>query len=340
MKGFYQLDQYEQEKRLQSLGSKALAFWGLEEADLSLIKYRENAVYEVRLKDGRKYALRIHRPGYQTDKALNSELLWLGALAESNILVPEVIPSLTGELSIVVQIEEVPEARQVDLFAWVEGKQIGSIEAGLGQNMAEIDCMFTFLGELAAKLHNQSSRWPLPEGFERHAWDQAGLVGEQPFWGRFWELALLTQEQKTLLIEVREKLEKDLSHLDKKQNNYGLIHADFVPENLINDAGKVRLIDFDDAGFGWHMFELATALYFIREEEIYPVAKAALFAGYRKYRNLSEAEESKLDLFLTARAMTYLGWIRTRQETSTARDMAPKLIRLACNQALRYLNKG
>ena len=27
---------------------------------------------------------------------------------------------------------------------------------------------------------------------------------------------------------------------------------------------RIKLIDFDDAGFGWHLFELATALYFIR----------------------------------------------------------------------------
>lgn len=340
MQDFYQLDQDEQEKRMQMLAKHSLGFWGLEAADLRLIKYRENAVYEVNTTDNQRYALRIHRPGYHTNKALESELLWLEALAQSEILVPQVIPSLKGELSLVVKIASVPEARQVDLFAWVEGEQIGSVENGLGEDVEQIKFLFNHLGELAAKLHNQSSQWEIPDGFERHDWDLEGLLGEQPFWGRFWELSLLNQAQKSLLIRLREVLYHDLAKENKTAQNYGLIHADFVPENVLNDQGKMRLIDFDDAGFGWHMFELATALYFIREEAIYPVAKAALLKGYRQYRTLTEQDEAKLELFITARAMTYLGWIRTRQETSTAREMAPELIRLACLQARRYLNQG
>ena len=65
-----------------------------------------------------------------------------------------------------------------------------------------------------------------------------------------------------------------------------MIHADFVAENLMVDGDSVRLIDFDDAGFGWHLFELATALYFEMEEEHYPDAYRALIEGYREYRTL------------------------------------------------------
>ena len=39
-----------------------------------------------------------------------------------------------------------------------------------------------------------------------------------------------------------------------------MIHADLVPENVLVDGDSIRLIDFDDAGFGWHHFEIATAL--------------------------------------------------------------------------------
>lgn len=339
MQDFYQLDELKQAQRLQSLADHALVFWGLEEADLRLIKYRENAVFEVKPQDKRRYALRIHRPGYHSDRALKSELLWLEALAQSDILVPKLIKNLADESFKLVKVDAIPEARQVDILAWVEGEQIGSIEAGLGEDIEQINCLFTCLGEMAAKLHNQSSQWRLPERFERHAWDLEGLLGEQPFWGRYWELSLLSPAQKDLLITLREVLYNDLSNVAKTPQNYSLIHADFVPENVLNDKGEMRLIDFDDAGFGWHMFELATALYFIREDNIYPHAKTALLAGYRQYRSLSEQDEAQLELFITVRAMTYLGWIRSRQETQTAREMAPELIRLACLQAQRYLKQ-
>ncbi len=71
-------------------------------------------------------------------------------------------------------------------------------------------------------------------------------------------------------------------------DRYGLIHADLVPENLLVDGDRVRVIDFDDAGFGWHLFELATSLYFISGDEGYPTARAALIRGYRSERALPD----------------------------------------------------
>jgi Ser/Thr protein kinase RdoA (MazF antagonist) len=165
-------------------------------------------------------------------------------------------------------------------------------------------------------------------------------VGEAPFWGRFWELELLDESQKRLMEQVRDRIDTELSAYDRSSQRYGLIHADFVLENLMTENGKLRLIDFDDAGFGWHLFELATALYFIQEEPCYPVARQALIDGYRQARELSDEDLARMELFLAARGCTYLGWIRSRQETDTARELAPDLIRRACLQAERLLSAG
>ena len=263
----------------------------------------------------------------------------MDALNASGVRVPKVIPTCDGRLLIREQIEAVPEPRQVDLFAWIEGLPLGSVEQGLGTDNARIADIYHAIGQTAARLHNQSSDWQQPDGFERHAWDYEGLVGEHPFWGRFWELELLSAEQQALLIAARDKVRSGLKALDKSPQRYSLIHADFVPENLMAEGDIVRLIDFDDAGFGWHMFELATALYFIQEEESYPIAKQALIDGYRSERALPDTELAHLELFLAARSFTYLGWIRSRQETETAQQLAPELIRLACKQAERFLTR-
>ncbi len=42
------------------------------------------------------------------------------------------------------------------------------------------------------------------------------------------------------------------------------------------DGGSLRLIDFDDAGFGWHLFGLVTALFFLCDEDYFDSAEAAL----------------------------------------------------------------
>ncbi len=70
-----------QTSRLGGLASEALRHWAFPYRELSLIKYRENAVFKVVTEDGEPFALRLHRPGYHDDAALRSELQWLEALA-------------------------------------------------------------------------------------------------------------------------------------------------------------------------------------------------------------------------------------------------------------------
>ncbi|EXJ12576.1 phosphotransferase enzyme family protein [Nitrincola nitratireducens] len=338
MNSFENLAPEQQHEYLLALAHKSLDNWALSGSKLSLVKYRENAVYKVTTDGGQAYALRIHRQGYHSEASLRSELEWISALLESGMAVPRVLPTVDGHLFVSETTDKIIEPRTIDLFEWVNGVPLGSMEEGVGDDIERIAEIYTSLGRTAAELHNQSSNWTLPEGFERHAWDHDGLVGDSPFWGRFWELELLNDSQRQLLERVRDRLSTELSKHDRSPERYGLIHADFVPENLMAENNRLHLIDFDDAGFGWHMFELATALYFIQEEACYPVVKQALIDGYRQKRVLSDEDLSHMELFLTARGCTYLGWIRSRQETDTARELAPELIRRACEQAERYLS--
>jgi len=336
MTEFYNLSIPEQEERLLKLAYAALDSWNVK-GGLSLIKQRENAVYKLETESGERFALRIHRANYHSDAALDAELTWIKALEQSGIGVPAAIPTATGEFFAKISIPEVPEIRQVDLLAWVEGEQIGSIEDGLPDDPATIRLIYQTIGQVAAKVHNQSSQWVLPEGFERHAWDEEGLVGDNPFWGPFWELGVLTKEQLGLIQSARAKVQTGLQAFGKAADDYSLIHADFVPENVMVDGDKVQIIDFDDAGFGWHMFEIATALYFIQEDKNYVIARDALVEGYRQLRPLADEKLAQLPLFMTARGFTYLGWVHTRQGTETAVELTPWLVELSCKVCDTYL---
>jgi Ser/Thr protein kinase RdoA (MazF antagonist) len=337
MAGFYELTPAEQGERAARLARAALAAWGLEARELELLKYRENAVFRVATSDGRQYALRVHRAGYHNDAELRSELEWMRALSADGFDVPALVPTSRGALFDVITHPDVPEPRQVDLFDWVSGRQLGSVEGGVEGDVESLTRTFRTVGTLAARLHNQASRWRLPPGFTRHAWDDEGLVGERPFWGRFWELAALSDSERDVLVRARARVRRDLQGLERSPRNYGLIHADFAPENLLVDGSHVRLLDFDDAGFGWHLFEIATSLYFHIGQPYFDAIERATLAGYRSERELTAADEGLLPLFYAARGFTYLGWVHTRQETETARELTPMLIELACGVARGYL---
>lgn len=335
---FYDLSPAEQTERLAALGAAALAHWPFGPCTLRPIKVRENAVFEARTTDGTRYALRIHRPNYHSDAELNSELEWMRALQASGFDVPEIVPASSGALFRSQAHPSVPEARQVDVFAWIEGRQLGGVEGALEGDHGALAHTFETVGQLAARLHNQACAWTPPTGFTRHAWDDAGLVGERPFWGRFWELAQLSPAERALLLRTRDRLRVELAALPRTSATYGLIHADFAPENLLVDGDRVRLLDFDDAGWGWHGFELATTLYFHYGQPYYEAIRDATVAGYRRERSLPDAELARLPMFLAARSTTYLGWVHTRSETETARELTPMLVELACTVAGHWLD--
>ena len=335
MTDFYTLTPGEQASRMEAAGYEALEHWGLSDAKLDLIKYRENAVFKVQNEHFRG-ALRLHRHGYHSDAELRSELQWAQALADAGIRVPELVPTRSDELFVKHAGEGLPGDIQVDMFHWIDGDQLGSVEEGVS-NAAEVDKTFTALGELAARVHNQAAAWTPPEGFTRHAWDAAGLAGDNPFWGRFWEIEAATPVQAGTLARCRKRLFEDLDKLPRTADNYSMIHADFAAENVMVDGGDVRLIDFDDAGFGWHLFELATALFFIQGEPYFEQARTSLIDGYRKHRALPDSELELLPLFFLARGTTYVGWVHSRAETETAQELTPMLLDLVCDLAESYL---
>lgn len=336
MSGFMQMNAEDQIRRMEAVARESLRHWNLAGAGLRLLKYRENAVYRVTSGQG-KFALRVHRPGYHADSALLSELKWINALATAGIEVPRIVPTHSGDLFALSRTSAMPTAVQVDLFEWIEGRQLGSVESGLGNDRESIRNVYRTIGELAATLHNHSATWKPPAGFDRHAWDEHGLTGEQPFWGRFWELDALTRDQRRLLTMARDRVFRDLAALPKSSDAYSMIHADFAPENLLVDGEHIRLIDFDDSGFGWYLFELVTSLYFIMNEPYFDECKEALISGYRMHRSLDDKQLELLPLFFLARSFTYVGWVHTRPGTETAEALTPMLVEMSCELSESYL---
>jgi Ser/Thr protein kinase RdoA (MazF antagonist) len=334
---FYSLTPEERGKCMQLLAEEALKHWDLEGTEMTLIMMRENAIFRVENPGGERYALRVHRYNYHSDESLHSELQWVRALSESGINLPSTIPTVNGDLFCRVQSPFVPEPRQVDLCDWIDGRSMADVLAEKSDPKVIIEAMKS-IGQLAARIHNHATSWQLPEGFVRHAWDAEGIAGDQPFWGRFWELPDLTLSQRALIIKARDKLYADLLDYGARRETYSLIHADLLPENILIENGIIRIIDFDDAGFGWHQFELATVLMSYYGGNYFDKLKDALISGYRCERKLPDDALLILPSFFLARALTWLGWSLTRYETETAQRTRPHVIVLACGLAEDYLS--
>ena len=337
---FYDLTPDEQADRAAQLAAAALVNWDISDAEIDLLKYRENAVYSIMDNaTGHRYAMRVHRAGYHSDAALLSELQWMMALGDAGIPAPPVVPTARGELFVTVGHDAVPEPRQVDMIAWVNGEQIGNIENDQDADDESVRANYYKAGQLAARLHNHAQNWDFPTGFTRRNWDVDGLMGDESHFGCFWKLGLLSEEQRAQLLKARDVAGAQLDAFGKTPDRFGLTHADFLPENLLADGDVIHLIDFDDCGFGWHLMDIVTSLFFLVGEDTFDIAKDALIEGYRTERALPEEHLDMLLPLAVARGLSYLSWIQSRQETETAKEIGPVLVELVCYIAQIYLEE-
>ena len=282
-----------------SVAADALGRWNLHRASLALVATRENRVFRVD-QGNERYALRLHRPGYRSNAELESELAWMAALAASGIRTPRPVAAEDGSL-----LQEVGGV-QVDLLTWLDGVPLGTTGKPLA--VADPAELFHRIGRSVARLHAVSDRWAPPNGFRRCAWDRAGLVGEAPVWGRFWENPTLAPDDRALFATVRDVASRELAERGDGLD-YGLIHGDLVRENILIHSGRVQFIDFDDGGHGYRLFDIAGALVKNLSEPAFGELKDALIGGYRSERPL---DTDALELLLLLRACTYIGWIVPR----------------------------
>ena len=297
------------DQAVTALARNALAQWGFEGAALALQRHDKNAVFRVARADGRAFALKVYRPGRYPPGALESLRVWTDELAAAGLPVPKAVKTLDGRACAKVPLPGSKETCHVAMTEWVEGV---TLRRWLRENAsaAEWNKRFTQLGALLAKLHDLSRRWSPPPGFRQSAWDVEGLLGESAQSGRFWELKAATASDRKRLRTIRDGLRDRLAPLSKEPAAYGMIHADLNDANLLIDRGRLVVIDFDNAGFGWYNFDLGVALWH-QLGGIYPPSPTALagnvlLSAYRTHRpDGAQTDESPL-VFLLIRWLLQL----------------------------------
>src|SRR5579875_2260767 len=287
------------------LATAALARYGLEgTAQIRLCNVSENHTYRVDdPATQRSYALRVHRPGYRTPYEIASELVWLDALrADGAIDTPGVVTASDGERVVEVHSDRLG-ARHVVLFDWVAGiaPDLDAGAAAVGQ--------FETLGSISARMHRHAQTWTPPPGFTRPHWDYAHSIGSSGHWGAWQDGLGIGPEERTQLERLDAAIAARLERYGQSERRYGLVHADIRLANVLIDGDTVRVIDFDDCGFSWFMYDFATAVSFMEDHPRVPELREAWIRGYRAEAELERAAEAELDTFVMLRRLLLVAWI-------------------------------
>jgi len=320
----------------EELAEAALGLWDVPAgARVQLINLSENATFLITAPGRYRSIMRVHRQGYHTRRAIECELAWMRALANDGDV--ETPPTIAGIDNRIIQSFGTAKVapRFLVMFAFLDG-----VEPSPDSDLAG---PFRQLGILAAKTHLHSIGWDRPAPFERLVWDDAAVFGPAPTWGNWRDGPGVgtgaARAIRDILKVAEDCVRQRLAAFGRDPARFGLIHADMRLANLLVDQGRTRLIDFDDSGLGWFMYDFAAGISFMEDHAQVPALREAWLDGYRTIRHLDTADEREIDSFIILRRMALLAWIGSHAHTDLAREQAGNFAEVSAKLAENYLNK-
>jgi Ser/Thr protein kinase RdoA (MazF antagonist) len=305
------------------------------DASVTLIHVSENATFLVRDADGGRSVLRVHRLGYHTRTAIESELAWMSALrAEAGIRTPRVLPAIDGRPVIEAT------GRHCVRFEFLPGTEPpGTADAGTAVPH------FAELGAITARMHAHARRWQRPSWFTRFRWgddDAFGtpLTGATGRWGSWRDGVGVGAAEAGILRRLEGRLRERLAAFGTSPERFGLIHADTRLANLLVHDGSTAVIDFDDAGFGWYLYDLATTVSFFEDDPAVPALAAAWLDGYQRTAAipLTTSDVAETWTFILFRRLLLTAWIGSHPAAADAAVLGADYTRGTCDLAERYLS--
>ena len=159
----------------------------------------------------------------------------------------------------------------------------------------------------------------------RPVWDCDTTLGPHALWGDWRVFVGFTPQEKELLERAERRIRTALAAYGKPRERFGLIHADMRLANLLVEGDILKLLDFDDCAYSWHLFDLAASLSFIEARPDVPDLIAAWLEGYRDASTvhpLEEVDMAVIPSLIMMRRLQLTAWLATRHDS----DPVPALL--------------
>lgn len=308
----------------EHMSDKISSEYKLAQARFTCINVSENVTFRIDVGENTRYALRVYRPGHRTLGEIEAELDWMEALAaQADVRTPAIVRTVRGERI----FSYAPAAHHV-VFAFLPGEPPPETELVL---------WFGRLGELCARIHAHGLMWR-PTGFDRPLFDWDSLVGARPVWGRWQDLPGLDASAIRVIDEAARKIARNVAALTEVPGAVGLIHGDLRLANLLADGERLAVLDFDDCGTGWLLYDLATALSLIEDVPEAPAAVAAWLDAYERVRAMDQIEREIVPDLIMLRRIQVLGWLASHSETELALNHGPAAAAATTSAAVAFVS--
>ncbi len=305
---FQRLDDYRRAAAAAVLCYPLKGVWTAKLAHLS-----ENATFFLTEEGKGKpdKVMRVARAGYHSRKELEAEVSWIMHLkSKGTVKLASLVPNSRGERLTQVKTEE--QTYLCMIFQYLDGAPLNPKE--------DPDALEDFrqIGRIAACLHRDTGEWEESRRLIRPCWDYESMVGIHGLFGNWRQCLQLEPEDHRLLERVCCRIREDLEDYGCSREHYGLIHADLRASNLLKKGKDIWVIDFDDCGFGWHLYDAAASISFVEEDPRAGQWIRAWLDGYQTLIPLKEEDMRRIPTFVMARRIQLLAWITSHRDSDPA----------------------
>jgi len=247
---------------------------------LQYFRISSNAIYPFLLKSGEVCFLRLSPIEEKAASEVKSEMELIQWLIEKNFPAMQPVPMKDGKLF--CQVDTEWGNYNVSCFKRVRGDNLEDIKVSLS--------VVKGYGKILGRLHALMKQCPCGEKRRNHEEFLEEMKDK-----------LQTYGASDVVKNEFEVLNKELKKLSVSQEEYGVIHYDFEPDNVFYDAesGTFSVIDFDDAIRCWYALDVVRALDALDdviEDADLEEARQCFLAGYRSATAFTEKQENSLPL--------------------------------------------
>lgn len=322
-KRFADLTERAQVHRLRRTAREALSQFGVDAVGLALLEHGFNTSFRVDTSDGRRFALRISVNSHFGPDHVVAEVAWLEALArETDLWVPVPQRTAAGELLARVHQPDLDRELSAVLMSWLPGRDVGEAITTLKLRAT---------GAAMATLHQHGRTWRLPPGGALP--NVAAVLMELPP-HELLDHPTFASAERALLQQAFDRCHEVLAPVFAAPVQP--IHGDLHLWNTKWFRGRLSVFDFDDAGIGVPLQDLAIARYYLGDDA---AQEDALFEGYASVLPVPRHTGEQFQALLAARNIVLLHTVLETTNPEFA-AMVPRYVPNTIKKLQAWLDTG
>jgi Ser/Thr protein kinase RdoA (MazF antagonist) len=289
---FATMSQRAQIAALRPIAVQAIRAFGVNPATLRCINHGFNTTYAVIDATGAKYALRLNTHSLRDRAGLYAEQQWIRELAKTtDVIVPTPLYTDSGAPFVELPFAPMQKTLVATMAHWLPGRIVGARPSR--QQVRHI-------GATMAHLHRHSAQWRPTDDAQFPLVNQPLMNSDDHLSGA--AAHRISADVRSLIAAVRPQVAQVYAELNA-HTSVQPIHGDMHVYNVMWHNNRLAVFDFDDAGLGLPIQDLAITLYYIRD---IPYAEAELWAGYHSVNRQLTVAPDALETLLIGRGILLL----------------------------------